>query len=149
MYIYFSSMNDHLIDSLRMFAPVTILITPNLRMVHLQLSVWVTLPPVGGLTSDEQTFTSSTRKHRRQLQRSCCPHIPYPATLVRLKDKKTLYRSISGFSKTVTTLILAAAGLSVFAVFTLMWINLFKSKYYTSLINKIQTIERSDITNKV
>ena len=92
MYIYFSSMNDHLIDSLRMFAPVTILITPNLRMVHLQLSVWVTLPPVGGLTSDEQTFTSSTRKHRRQLQRSCCPHIPYPATLVRLKDKKTLYK---------------------------------------------------------
>lgn len=57
--------------------------------------------------------------------------------------------SISGVSETVTALILAAAGISVVAVITLMWIKMFKSKYYTSLINKTQAIERSDIINKV
>ena len=56
--------------------------------------------------------------------------------------------TISGVSQTVTALILVTAGFCVFAAFTLIWINMFKSKYYTSLINKTQTTV-SDYTNKV
>ena len=66
------------------------------------------------------------------------------------KRRKLSYSlSISGVSETVTALILAAAGISVVAVITLMWIKMFRSKYYTSLINKTQAIGRSDIINKV
>ena len=70
--------------------------------------------------------------------------LPCSSGEIEKQDNSLLTSTISGVSQTVTALILVAAGLCVFAALTLIWVNMFKSKYYTSLINKTQPIENKN-----
>ena len=74
--------------------------------------------------------------------------LPCSSGEIERQENSLLTPTISGVSQTVTALILVAAGFGVFAALTLIWVNMFKSKYYTSLINKTQPFE-NDNTNKV